>query len=168
MAFNYDDYFEWLYKKAFADDSYLELAKILFNIRFTWSVSFDKNRAADGISMRRSYLFENGRARESYHWDDSECTFFEMFVGLATKFAMLLDKDVHDSVLHLLRNTEFYSMKNGYVGEYDALAVTDTIMDRTYDFDGDRGFFPLRTPKQDQRDVELLYQMNQYIIEYGW
>jgi hypothetical protein len=41
----------------------------------------------------------------------------------------------------------------------------DRVIWRTYNFNGRGGIFPLRRPRQDQRDVELWYQLNAYIIE---
>ena len=168
MSFNHEDYFEWLYDRTFADDSYFKLADAMNQVQFTWSVDHDSNRAADGISMRRSYLFENGRARENYSWDPSECTFFEMFAALADKMGMLLDKDPHETALHLLRNVALDLYTDDRFRRFEVYQVLDYIMDREYDYDGGGGFFPLDEPSSDQRDSQLLYQMNQYIIEYGW
>lgn len=168
MDFNTDVYFEWLYQKAFSTNEYRELMLWLWEIDFYWSNDFDANRAADGISLRRAYLFENGRAKENYDWDESECTFMELFIGLANKLAMLLDKDVQETMLHLMRNIGLDNMKNGRVHEDYVDEVVYRIMDRDYDYNGDGGFFPLSNPPSDQRNVELLYQMNHYILEYGW
>jgi hypothetical protein len=43
--------------------------------------------------------------------------------------------------------------------------VLDTIIFRTYKYDGRGGLFPLREGKEDQRRVELWYQMCAYILE---
>lgn len=168
MAFNINSYFEWLYREAFTDSRYRDLAAFLFQIDFYWSNTFDANRAADGISLRRAYLFEHGRFKENYEWTDYDCTFLEMFVGLAKKLATLLDKDIHDTMLHMLRNLDLDHMTNDNLDEDFVSEVATRVMDREYDYNGDGGFFPLMNPPSDQRNVELLYQMNHYILEYGW
>lgn len=168
MTFDNDAYFDWLYHEAFDSSRYYDMMRDLHEIPFTWTVESDKNRAADGISMRRSYLFEEGRSRENYYWPDEDCTFFEMLVGLANKFGMLLDKTLSSAVSHLIRNTDLEALnENGYTPR-ELRAVVNFIMDREYDDDGHGGFFPLDDAPNDQRRVELLYQMNYYILEYGY
>ena len=44
----------------------------------------------------------------------------------------------------------------------DAMAA---IIWRTYDSNGYGGLFPLRNPREDQRKVELWYQLNAYLLE---
>ena len=80
----------------------------------------------------------------------------------------LLDRSVPASMLNLLKNTPFFPMKNGRFSTDEAWAVASVIINREYDADGDLGFFPLSDPPRDQRDVELLSQMNSYITENGW
>lgn len=168
MQFQREAYFEWLYNKAFATRDYYDLMKVLFTIKFVWYVPFDRNRAMDGIGLRRSYLFEHGRSGEHYDFDPADCTFFELFVGLAETMGRLLDRSVPASMLNLLKNTPFFPMKNGRFTTDEAWAVASVIIDREYDADGDLGFFPLSDPPRDQREVELLSQMNSYITENGW
>jgi hypothetical protein len=47
--------------------------------------------------------------------------------------------------------------------------ILETLMDRTYDFHGRGGLFPLkRTPRKHQAGVEIWYQMMDYLDEnYG-
>jgi hypothetical protein len=48
----------------------------------------------------------------------------------------------------------------------DAVARTlERVIWRTYKPDGRGGLFPLRNPNEDQRDVELWYQLNAYLLE---
>ena len=56
-----DVYFRWLV--GFLDDEYLEknYSKLLFKLfkkEFTWSLEYDENRAADGLSFRRIFKQE--------------------------------------------------------------------------------------------------------------
>ena len=39
------------------------------------------------------------------------------------------------------------------------------INERSYAFDGYGGLFPLRKPHQDQRNIEIWYQMQAYLME---
>ena len=41
----------------------------------------------------------------------------------------------------------------------------DVFLDRAYSPDGTGGLFPLHEPDEDQRQVELWYQMSAYLLE---
>ncbi len=43
--------------------------------------------------------------------------------------------------------------------------ILERLIWRQYQEDGQGGFFPLAWPEQDQREVELWYQMNAYLAE---
>jgi hypothetical protein len=52
--------------------------------------------------------------------------------------------------------------------DYDQNAVDillDQLIWREYLEDGRGGLFPLERPAEDQRDVELWYQLNAYVVE---
>lgn len=164
--FNSEGYFDWLYHETFPNENYYELAQAMHRVEFTYSIRMDSNRAADGVSMRNAYLYEHGVPGETP--DDDPCSFLEMFAGLTKKMAMLLDKSMHETSMHLLRNIDLASYTDQHFRVMEVLEVLDMIMDREYQYSGLGGFFPLNDPPTDQRDVELLYQLNQYIIEYGW
>ena len=166
--FDTEAYFEWLYNKAFDTDMYVNMAYELFETPFEWSVDFDGNRAADGISLRREFLFECGESREHYDWDDSSCSFLEMMVALASKLSMLLDKSLPSSVANMMRNTSLSTVTNSRYYTGCAESIAEDIMSRNYSYDGEGGFFPLNNATTDQRNVELLTQLNQYVVENGW
>ena len=43
--------------------------------------------------------------------------------------------------------------------------IIDDFVKREYDFNGVGGIFPLKHAEQDQRDVEIWYQMSAYLYE---
>ena len=43
--------------------------------------------------------------------------------------------------------------------------IIDTVNLRKIGWDGEGGIFPLQCPREDQRSVELIIQMNDYIEE---
>jgi hypothetical protein len=43
--------------------------------------------------------------------------------------------------------------------------ILDTLLERTYDFHGNGGIFPLNCTDVDQRNVEIWYQMARYSLE---
>jgi len=43
--------------------------------------------------------------------------------------------------------------------------ILDRVIHRKYKANGEGGFFPLKETNNDQRDVELWYQMSEYVLE---
>lgn len=162
--FNDGEYFDWLYHKAFDGYRWWDVMNILHEVRFKWdpSIAHDANRASDGIQLRRDYLFECGEGRENYTFDIHEASFFEVYVGLAKKMAHLLDKSLPSSMAYILRIGPF----GPYMSADEVVSVAEKVMMRDYDSDGVGGLFPLMTATRDQRDVELIYQLNLHVLEY--
>ena len=162
--FNDSEYFDWLYHEAFDGYRWWDVMNILHEVRFKWdpNIEHDSNRASDGIHLRRDYLFECGEGRETYAFDIHEATFFEVYVGLAKKIAHLLDKSLPSSMAYILRIGPFDARMSGA----EVVAVAEKVMMREYDFNGVGGLFPLMNATRDQRDVELIYQLNLHVLEY--
>ena len=84
-----NEYFEWLYRLVCGDRysnaiSYKKLLAYLHHTEFTYLLSKDKNRAADGVDLR--YRF----SKERYHGHvpsclDGPCSILEMMVALAIR-----------------------------------------------------------------------------------
>ena len=162
--FDDDAYFDWLYAQAFNSYRWMTVMAELHNIPFFWdsAIEHDANRASDGIQLRRDYLFECGKGRESYDFDIEDVSFFEVYVGLAKKMAHLLDKSLTSSMAYILRIGPFDAGMDREEVEEAAMRV----MERDYDYSGIGGLFPLESAARDQRDVELIYQMNLHVLEY--
>jgi hypothetical protein len=44
-------------------------------------------------------------------------------------------------------------------------AAVGTLVERRYSYSGDGGLFPLDYPEEDQRGIEIWYQMSAYLAE---
>lgn len=163
-VFNDHEYFDWLYTQAFNGYKWRSAMTTLHKIRFVWDpyIEHDSNRASDGIQLRRDYLFECGEGRETYDFDLDDVSFFEVYVGLARKMAHLLDKSLPSAMSYILRIGPF---DPGMDAE-EIVEVARQVMNRDYDYNGVGGLFPLYSANRDQRDVELIYQMNLHVLEY--
>lgn len=182
-----DEYFSWLYSKVKRQQrSYLKLSRFLHTILFKWSVANDDNRCEDGLNLRQNFIDEN-RLDESHltlrYFMKAPCTVFEVLVALAGR----LDFNMYElgnqesqeprwyremlMNLRLAEYTDNYNSSERFdeMTEQAIYKVIETFMDRTYAFDGTGGLFPLkRRPKNDQRTVEIWYQMMLYLDEnYG-
>ena len=92
----------------------------------------------------------------------------ELLVVLARALAFEMDDPADIWFWHLIDVMDLARFNDL---EYDDEAAEivaqtlDRIIWRRYNDHGQGGLFPLRDPVEDQRDVELWYQLNAYLIE---
>lgn len=170
-----EDYFMWLCELVDAedpDDGYEGLMRYLYNVEFSEEaarlVPNDGNRIFDGIKLRRQ--FENESFYESYKCLDGPCSFLEMLVALS--FRIEDDFGIFDNIgwfWEMLKNIGLDEMTDSYFYEPGGIQYVEKmvrrVVDRRYSKDGSGGLFPLEKPSEDQRNVEIWYQMLYYIDE---
>ena len=166
-------YFNWLCTQvgALGDrdpaNSYILLAEQLFKKSFDDSTPNDYNRALDGKDFRTEFLEETGAIADQ-EWLDLDSSIFEMMIGLARRLSFSTDWEIDVCFWLLITNLELekYSderFNDGVVKAVDF--VLDTVNDRSYESNGRGGLFPLKDPRNDQREIEIWYQMSAYILE---
>lgn len=177
----YDEYFVWLCELAGVDDppidgTFWALAKILDAMEFYAIVPHDENRERDGHDLRAVYFYETGRIVDSKL--RPFCSVLEMIVA----FCIRLERDVtyraYDDdhtkrwIWEMIDNAGLMYFCDTNMTEENANLARDKIyyiLDRNYEADGCGGFFPLRRPYTDQRQLELWYQADAYISEnFDW
>ena len=171
-------YFKWLYAKVadptFDDPrlTYWNILRVLFKKEFGWVVENDGNRVGDGKQLRIDFLreMEIPRHHVEPNWIKIGCSVLEVMVGLADRLAFEADGGPHYWFWeHLMTNI-------GLAGYNDKIRFTksrlerldemlDLLMQRQYEPSGLGGFFPLQEPAEDQRKVELWYQLSEYVME---
>lgn len=136
----------------------------LFEEPFFDFVPNDDNRAAEGRGLRDRYQNETAQQinRRLYM---SQCTLLEMLVGLAHRYAweiVGLDETVEENIPSC-----FWTMIDNLElnPTHKNLGRLSVFNKREYKADGSGGLFPLANPKEDQREVELWFQMMAYIME---
>lgn len=136
----------------------------LFDEPFIDWIPNDDNRAAEGHGLRDKYIDETGNelSKELYF---SNCSLLEMLVALAQRFAweiVGIDESLEELVPScfwvMIDNLEL----NPHSENHKKLAVLNK---REYSYTGRGGLFPLVNTKEDQRNVEIWYQMQEYIQE---
>ena len=142
--------------------------KQLYVKEFVWLIPNDDNRAEDGKELRYEFINEQGIDEVDQAWLDLGCSVLEMMIALARRAAFESDDEVVEWFwrfifnLGLNNHTDIaYASKT----EREVDNVLDTVIFRTYDADGLGGLFPLTHPRQDQRKVELWYQLAAYLSE---
>lgn len=173
-----DRYFEWLYSRVLSvrnrnpARSYWNLAKQLYVKEFVWLIANDDNRVADGKDLRTEFVSEQGSDGVTQEWLDLGCSFLEMLIALSRRLEFEVDtKPAGDWFGELLNNMGVGHYSDDEYTDEMAQAVDeimDTVIYRTYTHTGHGGLFPLNRTSQDQRKVELWYQMSAYLAENGY
>lgn len=172
-----DEYFEWIFdlvcRDRYARDiSYKKLLKRLHDIEFTFSISKDRNRAEDGIDLRKRFA-SLPRYNEHYEsvLDDlyGPCSVLEMMVALAIRCEenIMDDPRVGDRTKQwfwgMVNNLGLGSMNDD---RFDDDYVDDVIakfLNRDYEPDGEGGLFRVKRCEVDLRTVEIWYQLCWYL-----
>lgn len=167
-------YFEWLYSQVANPDlrnkyrSHWSLAKQLHKKEFVWIVPNDDNRVADGKDLRRYFVDEVGGGYPSQEWFEQGCSMLEMLIALSHRLAFETDDEPRIWFWHLIATLDLEQYNDRDYNEEAERRIDEAlerVIWRTYAPDGRGGLFPLRDPKEDQRKVELWYQLSAYLLE---
>lgn len=141
--------------------SYHKLLAHLHNIEFRYSIPKDKNRAADGVSLRWRFGSDL----------EGPCSVLEMMVALAVR----MEETIMDDPTFGDRTGQWFwgmivnlGLGSMYDSRYDEQYVDDVIsrfLNREYESDGRGGLFRVGHCDRDLRDVEIWYQLNYYLDE---
>lgn len=162
-----ESYFVWLCKpldKKWDISFTTATLRQLHRTEFKPFIANDKNRAADGKELREEYLYRHpvkSSAWELDGWMALETSVLEVLIALADRAAYQSGDTMADWLFAFLCNL-------GLDESPASSKIRNTLQrfnERTYSRDGLGGLFPLRNPVEDQRRVELWYQMSAYIIE---
>lgn len=169
-------YFQWLYsqvgslKIANPSKTYWTLLKKLFTKEFIWIVPNDDNRAEDGRALRKEFLDEVEVAEVDPVWMRLGCSILELLIGISRRLNFEDESRGPDEWFWCLIENLSLKRYNDRVRfpERTVDEILDALIWRTYEPDGHGGLFPLRTPRADQRDVEIWYQLSAYLLENGY
>jgi hypothetical protein len=167
-------YFHWLHGQiaefhiTHPTRSYSHLLQQLHNTEFVARVRYDSNRVQDGKDLRWEFLEVEGyRAQDG--WLETGCSFLELMVVLSRKLAFDGGKEPHVWFWELVNNlglSKYWDRtRRSRLAEREIADILHRVVMREYAPDGVGGFFPLRHPSEDQRYVELWYQLSAYVLE---
>jgi hypothetical protein len=91
-----------------------------------------------------------------------------MVVALSRRMSFESGLDTDYWFWRLMDNLNLRQYVDEIYDEDVVLIVEETlniVLNRTYHADGNGGLFPMIHPGKDQRQVELWYQMSQYLME---
>lgn len=169
-----NEYFEWMYDRVcggrYAKSiSYRKLLMYLHSKEFIFTIPKDKNRATDGIDLRRRFIFEKGYNQTDEL--DGPCSVLEMMVGLAIRCeeSIMDDPTVGDRTGQwfwgMMVNLGLGAMTDDRFDKQYVEECVIRFLNREYEANGRGGLFTVRHYNQDLRKVEIWWQMIWYLDE---
>lgn len=167
-------YLDWLYSLVAPVTirnparSYRKLVNHLFKREFQWFVPNDDNRIEDGRELRDEFLDTFVVDDDDPEWVDLEVSVLEVLVALSRRASYETNTAPDFWFWRFMVNLDLRkytdaAYKQGRWEDVDA--IVDRFVERKYDRRGHGGLFPLTHGKEDQRQIELWYQMNAYLLE---
>jgi hypothetical protein len=115
------------------------------------------------------FIFEGGREDSKF---PPFCSVLEMMIALAKRWEdnVMYDPDYGDRTAEwfwiMMRNLGFTWLDDMRFDPVEANYITDRLLDREYDKDGQGGLFRIKNPNIDMRNTEIWYQMNFFFNEF--
>lgn len=168
-------YFIWLYRQVGSVEitnpsrTYWGLLKQLYTKEFVWVVPNDDNRAEDGRDLRQEFVDDEGIGAVDQVWMQLGCSILEMLIGLSRRLSFEAGGESRTWFWNLIENVHLHNFTDDT--ELPVSRIDDTldkIIWRTYSNTGRGGLFPLKKSKEDQRRVEIWYQLSAYLLENGY
>ncbi len=176
-----DAYFNWLVSVLPGRKVFSMLYEFLYNISFKVILPRDNNRCEEAKGLRSEYFLECNCNVDM----DLPANVLEVLLIIARRCDDMVDSNIgyqgwfsrflkylelvsfNNDNMYMITTSGYYSSKHDKYFERDEpiVSIIHNWMNRTYNYNGVGGIFPLKNPKEDQRKVELWYQMAQYIDE---
>lgn len=171
-------YFHWLVEQVreqgeHPKKTYWDVLRIMHETEFVWLVPNDDNRLYDGKELRAEFAQNraSGRRRQLETYlellEAAPCSCLEMLIALSRRMEFHAGESAEGWAWQLLCNLGLHKMPDpiSRYKERKAVEILETFLYRNYEPDGTGGLFPLAWPVDDQRKVEIWYQMHAYILE---
>jgi hypothetical protein len=168
-----DRYLTWLYEQIGSVTlktparTYWILLRQLYSKEFVWFVPNDDNRVEDGRELRHEFVSSQNITDADSEWMGLGCSMLEMLIGLSRRLSFEAGGEPRVwfwhfmDILDLRKCNDRSRFSEKYVDN-----ILSIVIWRNYNSDGQGGLFPLRNPQQDQRKVEIWYQMSAYLLEH--
>lgn len=165
-------YLMWLYSQVGSvryknpARTYWSILRLLYSKEFVWIVPNDDNRVEDGRELRYEFIDDQEIEDVDIEWMNLGCSMLELMIGLSRRLSFETDRESRDWFWELMENLELHIYNDKvHIPKDEIEERFNQIIWRTYEPDGIGGFFPLKWPEKDQRDVEIWYQLSAYILE---
>lgn len=176
-----DKYFNQLVKiiSSYKDPDYIsnhiDVLKLMYDTTFSVVIDNDENRIKDAINFRHGVLNALGINTNKY-FEDGSASLLEVMISLADRMSFIISDPNNPNRLgecfwDIFSNIGMHMYTNEFIQDQNEKAMAfyrddvKCLMDRNYEYNGTGGFFPLIYANQDQRRVEIWYQMQAYLDE---
>ena len=174
QGWNQFNYFQWLLDKVDGhkepDFNYSLLLHELHCIPFKSVIPRDENRASDGERLRLTFMDEGG-IPEYYYNAGIGCSVLEMLIGLSMRCDIEIMSEAGENQVSkwfwiMIDNLDLMKCRDEcFSGSYVRQQI-GIWLDRMFDRRGNGSPFPLKNKHcQDQRNVEIWFQMCGYLCE---
>lgn len=169
-----DSYYSWLVGligDGYVQVNYQRLLWKLYKTDYIWELDYDRNRAVDGLYLRREYQRQGGMFTTEFAQREN-CTVLEMFIALARRAEddIMHDPDYGDRsgqwFWTMLQNLGLDVYDDYHWFEKEVDRILDVFLHRRYEKNGIGGAFPVRKMTRDLRKTDLWWQMNAYLEEH--
>ena len=167
-------YFVWLYRQVGdirvtnPSHSYWRMLKLLYDKEFVWFIPNDDNRLEDGKDLRCEFVDQERLIDVDPSWMRLGCSMLELLIALSRRLAFEAEGEPRGWFWRLIRNLSLHNCNDAnlnYMTADEIDEILDRVIWRTYQYNGHGGLFPLERPHEDQRHVELWYQLSAYVLE---
>ena len=182
-------YIAWLAERVDANLNYdgitfSKLVHILWDIPFMYVLERDAERGNDGNMLRKIYTHTHKIDdydevfATAYPTEDSltaGCTFLEFLVAISERANDIMYDPLEEKTSiyfwQFLKNIGLdHCSDEDYGISWDYFYVSNVVgkvLNRNYEADGSGGLFPISNPTEDQRTVEIWYQLQGYLLNYS-
>jgi hypothetical protein len=170
-----EQYLDWLIARVTSPRqrrstarTFWKLLKQFHEKEFFWFIPNDDNRILDGLELRNEFLSEIHYriGEEDEEWASAGCSVLELLIGLSHRLSDLDGGEPRIWFWQMIKNLGLDQFDDQIPYDWeDVDEALSALIYRTYDRDGTGGLFPLTHPEEDQRKVEIWYQLNAYLLE---
>lgn len=167
-----DLYFEWLYEQVGNQGSVRSrthrcLLRQLYTKAFVWMIPNDDNRVEDGRDLRFEFIQAAYIQSVDANWVSMECSVLEMLIALSRRLSFEAEGEPREWFWLMMKNISLDVFTDNHYDSYtiEVEEVLNQLIFRTFQSSGQGGLFPLQRPEDDQRGVEIWYQMSAYLAE---
>lgn len=167
FEFDWGKYLDWLITIVETDENPEEYRAVLIQLletEFRYLTPLDKDRAIEGIELRRRYIRFSGEEEP-----DKPCSILEMLVALCEHIESALSTSPEDDdpgfwFWQFLRNAEL-DIRNRYYRKSAVENILTRINYKKYKKNGKGWFFPLKRSKRDTRNFGVWEGAMAYVNE---
>lgn len=167
-------YFNWLYSLVSDFDErsprlrYTKLLGLLHSLDFIFVISGDDNRAQDAKDLRVEFIHEEFYPDAELAPKDTPSV-LEALIAFSRTASFETDETARAWFWVMLSNLGLSDMNDSTsLDEAYICSVVETFVWRRYDAFGNGGLFPMPHTQNDQREVEIWYQFNEYLVEIDY